>query len=79
MTVNGFAGQVIPSNVTVYMGPLCDFRYGLSSFADLDRTPPTFASWASCSRIQSDGQLVLWARHVDGFDFTDTTTAPTQP
>ena len=33
MKVTGFAGQVISSNVTVYLGPQCDFRYGFGSFS----------------------------------------------
>ncbi len=56
MKVNGFAGQVIPSNVTVYLGPQCDFRYGLGSFTDLANAT-RFASWASCSRINP---TVIW-------------------
>ena len=35
MKVTGFAGQVISSNVTVYLGPQCDFRYGFGSFGDV--------------------------------------------
>ncbi len=78
MTVNGFAGQVIPSNVTVYLGPQCDFRYGLGSFNDLSANATTVRVVGILLKNQSNGNLVLLARHVDGFTFTDTTTAASQ-
>ncbi len=60
------------------MGPLCDFRYGLSSFADLANATSVRVV-GILLKNQSSGQLVLWVRHVDGFVPTDTATAPTQP
>jgi hypothetical protein len=77
MTVNGFAGQVIPSNVVVYLGPQCDFRYGLGAFGGLsDGT--TVRVVGLLLKNSSTGQLVLLARHVDGLTFTDMTTAAAQ-
>ena len=77
MKVTGFAGQVISSNVTVYLGPQCDFRYGFGSFGDVaDNT--TVRVVGILVKNQSNGNLVLLARHVDGLTFTDTTTAAAQ-
>jgi Domain of unknown function (DUF4382) len=73
MQITGFAGQVVPSNVTVYLGPHCDFRYGFGSFSDL-------ADGANVRVVglllknPTNGNLVLLARHVDGVDFTDFAT-----
>ena len=77
MTVNGFAGVLIPQTVTVYLGPECDFRDGLgeSGFSSL-------ANGASVRVVglllydSSNGQTVLLARHVDGLNFTDSATSP---
>jgi hypothetical protein len=77
MTVNGFAGQLIPSNVTVYLGPACDFRYGLGSFADLS-SATSIRVVGLLLKNSTNGQLVLLARHIDGVDFTDFTTAAWQ-
>jgi hypothetical protein len=77
MTVNGFAGQVISSNVTVYFGPECDFRYGLGSFTDLANATNVRVV-GILLKNQANGNLVLLARHVDGFNVTDATTATTQ-
>lgn len=79
MTVNGFAGLLIPQTVTVYLGPACDFRYGLGELG--------FGGLASGTNVRvvglllydsSNGQTVLLARHVDGLDFTDFTVADWQ-
>ncbi len=77
MTVKGFAGQVIPTNVTVYLGPQCDYRYGLSSFSDLT-DGATVRVVGILLKNQSNGNLVLLARHIDGSDLTDMTTTASQ-
>jgi hypothetical protein len=77
MKVNGFVGQLISSDVVVYLGPQCDFRYGLGSFTDLtDSTSIRVVGILLKNSI--NGQLVLVARHIDGTDFTDFTTAAWQ-
>ena len=79
MTVNGFAGQVISSNVTVYLGPDCDFRYGLAETGFPGLTDgATVRVVGILLKNQANGQLVLLARHVDGLTFTDMTTAAAQ-
>jgi len=78
MTVNGFAGVVVPSTVTVYLGPACDYRYGLGAFSDLaDSTNVRVVGLLlNVGRSEfSNGNLVLVARHVDGLNFTDMATA----
>jgi Domain of unknown function (DUF4382) len=77
MTVTGFTGQLITSNVVVYLGPQCDFRYGLSSFADLTDNAQIRVVGLLLKNT-TNGQLVLLARHIDGIDFTDFTTAAWQ-
>jgi len=77
MKVTGFAGQVIPSNVTVYLGPQCDFRYGFGSFGDVTDST-TVRVVGILLKNQSNGNLVLLARHIDGFNSTDTTAAASQ-
>jgi hypothetical protein len=77
MQVTGFAGVLIPEKVTVYLGPACDFRYGFGAFNDL-------TDGASIRVVgllldnPSTGQVVLWARHVDGLNFTDMTATAWQ-
>ena len=77
MQVDGFAGVLIPETVTVYLGPACDFRYGLGAFSDL-------ANGAKIRVVglllenSTNGQVVLVARHIDGLDFTDMTTTAWQ-
>ena len=75
--MNGFVGQVIPSNVTVYLGPQCNYRYGLSAFSDLT-DGATVRVVGILLKNQANGNLVLLARHVDGLDLTDTATAASQ-
>ncbi len=69
MNVTGFAGQVIASPITVYLGTGCDFRYGYGAFTDL-------ADSASIRVVgillKYNGQTVLVARHIDGLILTDT-------
>jgi hypothetical protein len=74
--VTGFAGQVVPTTVTVYLGPVCDFRYGLGAFSDL--TSSTSVRIVGVL-LNLNGNLVLVARHIDGADLTDFTTAAVAP
>lgn len=64
MQVTGFAGVLIPTPITVYIGNATDFRYGLTSASDV----------AAGTRIRvvglllknaANGNVVLLARHVD--------------
>lgn len=75
MQITGFAGTVVPSTspVTVYLGPQCDFRYGFGSFGDLGNGT-TVRVVGILIKNTTNGQLVLLARHVDGFNFTDFST-----
>ena len=73
MQVSGFPGVVIPTNVTVYLGPNCDFRYGLGAFSDLTNGA-SIRVVGLLLKNQSNGQLVFLARHVDGLNFTDFST-----
>jgi hypothetical protein len=74
MQVTGFAGVVVPTTVTVYLGPACDFRYGFGAFSDLSDGVKVRVV-GLLLKNQDNGNLVLLARHVDGIDFTDMTTA----
>jgi hypothetical protein len=73
MTITGFAGQVVPSKVTVFLGPHCDFRYGFGAFADLTDGQKVRVV-GLLLKNPTNGQLVLLARHIDGIDFTDFAT-----
>ena len=77
MQINGFAGQVVPSTVTVYLGPSCDFRYGFGAFNDLSNGAKVRVV-GLLLKNSTNGNLVLLARHIDGLSFTDTTTAAWQ-
>lgn len=75
--VNGFAGVLIPQNVTVYLGGHSDFRYGLGKFGDLaDGTKIRVVGLLLKNPVS--GQVVLLGRHVDGFNFTDFAAAAYQ-
>ncbi len=77
MQVNGFAGVLIPETVTVYLGPDCDFRYGFGAFNDIaDGT--NLRVVGLLLKNPTNGNVVLIARHVDGLNFTDFTTAAWQ-
>lgn len=68
MNVTGFAGQVIPSPITVYLGTGCDFRYGFGAFSDVtDNVSIRVVGLL----LKYNGQTVLVARHIDGLTFTD--------
>lgn len=74
MQITGFAGVVVPSTVTVYLGNRCDFRYGFGKFGDLaDGTKVRVVGLLL--KNPTDGSLVLLARHVDSNDFKDFTTS----
>jgi hypothetical protein len=77
MQVNGFAGVLIPQTVTVYLGPACDFRYGLTAFSDLS-TSVNVRVVGLLLKDPISGNVVLLARHVDGTNLTDMTTAAWQ-
>ncbi len=74
MQVNGFAGVLIPETITVYLGNACDFRYGLGAFTDL-ADGANIRVVGLLLKNPTTGQVVLLARHVDGFNLTDFTTA----
>ncbi len=73
MQINGFAGVLIPETVTVYLGNKCDFRFGMGGFGDL-ADGVKIRVVGLLLKNSSSGQVVLLARHVDGFSFTDFTT-----
>ena len=77
MQVNGFAGVLIPETVTVYLGPACDFRYGFGAFSDLTNGT-NIRVVGLLVKNPTNGNVVLIARHIDGLDFTDFTTAAWQ-
>ncbi len=74
MQVNGFAGVLIPETITVYLGGNTDFRYGLGAFSDIT-DGLNLRVVGLLLKNPTTGQVVLLARHVDGLDLTDTTTA----
>ena len=73
MKIDGFAGVLVPQNVTVYMGGGSDFRYGMGRFGDLSNSTHIRVV-GLLLKNPSNGQLVLLARHVDGFNFSDLST-----
>jgi hypothetical protein len=73
MQVNGFAGVLIPETITVYLGNDCDFRYGFGAFSDLSNGA-NIRVVGLLLKNSSNGQVVLLARHVDGFNFSDFAT-----
>jgi len=77
MQVNGFAGVLIPETITVYLGPDCDFRYGFGAFNDI-ANGTNLRVVGLLLRNPTNGNVVLIARHVDGLNFTDFTTAAWQ-
>jgi hypothetical protein len=71
MNVTGFAGVVISSPITVYLGADCDFRYGFDAFSDITDNAKLRVV-GILLKNQNTGQVVLVARHIDGLDLTDT-------
>jgi hypothetical protein len=77
MKVDGFAGVLIPETVTVYLGDASDFRYGMGAFSDL-LDGADIRVVGLLLKNPTSGQVVLLARHVDGLDLTNSTTAAFQ-
>jgi hypothetical protein len=75
MKIDGFAGVLVPQNVTVYLGQDSDFRYGMGKFGDLTNSTHIRVV-GLLLKNPSNGQIVLMARHVDGFNHTDFATFP---
>jgi hypothetical protein len=73
MQINGFAGQLIPETVTVYLGDRTDYRYGLGAWGDLANGAHVRVV-GLLLKNPTNGQVVLLARHIDGLDMTDFTT-----
>jgi len=73
MTITGFAGVVVPTNVTVIAGSACDFRYGFGAFSDLSNGASVRVVGVLLKN-STNGNLVLVARHIDGWNFTDFST-----
>lgn len=74
MQIDGFAGVLVPETVTVYLGGKSDFRYGLGAFTDLT-DGAKIRVVGLLLKNSTTGQAVLLARHVDGVNLTDFTTA----
>jgi len=75
MNVTGFAGQVISSPITVYLGGGCDFRFGFGKFDDVTDNASIRVVGLL---LKLNGQEVLVARHIDGLQTTDMTTTAWQ-
>lgn len=68
--VNGFAGSVIPSQITVYLGNNTDYRFGLAAFGSLlDNAQIRIVGLLVVN--PSNGNTVLLARHIDGLVLAD--------
>ena len=67
MQVTGFAGVLIPTPITVYIGNATDFRDGLSSDSDVS-TSTRIRVVGLLLKNSTNGNIVLLARHVDGPD-----------
>lgn len=65
MQVTGFAGVLIPTPITVYVGNLTDFRDGLTSMSDVPASTRVRVVGLLLKNPTS-GNVVLLARHVDG-------------
>ena len=73
MQVNGFAGVLLSQPITVYLGNDSDFRYGLGKFGDVTNGD-SIRVVGLLLKNPTNGQVVLLARHVDGFNLTDFST-----
>ncbi len=73
MTITGFAGTVVPTNVTVFAGSHCDFRFGFGAFSDLS-DGASVRVVGVLLKNSTNGNLVLVARHIDGWNFSDFST-----
>ncbi len=77
LQITGFAGVLVPTPVTVFLGGNCDFRYGFGGFNDIT-DGANIRVVGLLLKNPANGNLVLWARHIDGLEFTDMTTAAWQ-
>jgi hypothetical protein len=73
LQINGFAGVLVPTPVTVYLGGHSDFRFGLGGFTDLT-DGANIRVVGLLLKNPTNGKLVLLGRHVDGFSTTDFAT-----
>jgi hypothetical protein len=64
MQVNGFAGVLIPTPVTVYVGAATDFRDGFTSVSDVPASTRVRVV-GLLLKNPTTGQIVLLARYVD--------------
>lgn len=65
MQVTGFAGVLIPTPITVYVGTATDFRDGFSSVSDVPASVHLRVV-GLLLKNPTNGNVVLLARHVDG-------------
>lgn len=64
MQVTGFAGVLIPTPITVYIGNATDFRYGFTSASDVPASV-RIRVVGLLLKNAANGNVVLLARHVD--------------
>jgi hypothetical protein len=64
MQVTGFAGVLIPTPITVYVGAATDFRDGFSSMSDVPASVRVRVV-GLLLKNPANGNIVLLARHVD--------------
>jgi hypothetical protein len=65
--VDGFAGVLIPTPVTVFIGAATDYRDGLSAESDITASA-RIRVVGLLLKNSTSGQVVLLARHVDGLN-----------
>lgn len=65
MQVTGFAGVLIPTPITVYIGDATDFRDGFTSVSDVPASV-RIRVVGLLLKNPTNGNVVLLARHVDG-------------
>ena len=67
MTINGFAGLLIPQTVTVYGAPMTAFRFGLDQMSDVTANTNVRVV-GLLLKDPTSGNTVLVARYVDDLD-----------
>lgn len=67
LQVDGFAGVLIPTPVTVFIGGATDYRDGLSAESDITASA-RIRVVGLLLKNPTSGQVVLLARHVDGLN-----------
>jgi len=67
LKVDGFAGVLIPTPVTVFIGGATDYRDGLSAESDITASA-RIRIVGLLLKNPTSGQVVLLARHVDGLN-----------